>query len=544
MRLRAVITKHRTVKGFSSMSSVLPNSSQLAGFRHVPRARARYLRSVPFICLAPVPIWLLAAALDNEVLASLAAGLGLYLGLIWGRALFRQPALMLGFLKIGGVSLLIIMSLSWLMAQFFNLSALGQSMSAALVLDVGTTLSAYAGAVAYTLVFAAVLGGLGGLAIIRTMEANAVAKLRAASGVRPRNLLMLIALICVLEAWLILTGVISYRTFAIAGFDEGRIPWYLPLLQFMFATQIGLNALAISQMAGATGRSRIYMAVVAASVLLILFINFTQGRSGFIFCALLHLYWVIFLMGRIPRLSKLIPVVLIVLPLLYAGTLLNNFMRSGAADGVDLKAVGLVTFFSNAVQTYQSDQSLRALESARSAENLASRPLVAHPLAKSMALPGAQKSFLLGENLINSAIWALPSAIMSDKKRYPIQEDLLYAHFPMGTEDTADSPYLYAYADFGYAGVVLYPVLLAGFWVALLLLIRLPFISSLGVIVIACTWISLFTISLGEASMTSWFTTLRDSVIVLPFAIVLAKFFRFPRRAADAAAAAAGRYKL
>ena len=249
-------------------------------------------------------------------------------------------------------------------------------------------------------------------------------------------------------------------------------------------------------------------------------------------------------MGRIPRLSKLIPVVMIVLPLLYAGTLLNNFMRSGAADGVDFKAGGFVTFFSNAVQTYQSDQSLRALESARSAENLASRPLVAHPLAKSMALPGAQKSFLLGTNLINSAIWAIPSAVMAEKKRYPIQEELLYAHFPVGTEDTADSPYLYAYADFGYAGVVLYPVLLAGFWAAILLLIRLPFISSLGVIVLACIWIPMFTLSLGEAGMTGWFTTLRDSLLMLPFAIVLAKFFGFPHRPADAAAGAAGRYKV
>lgn len=526
------------------MSSVLPNSSQLARTRPGPHARSRALRSVPLICLAPVPIWLFAAVLDNEVVASLAAGLGLLLGVMWGRTLFRRQALMLGFLKIGGVSLLVIMSLSWLMAQFFNLSALGQSMSLALVRDVGTTLPAYAGAVAYVLVFAAVLGGLGGLAFIRTLEANAAARLLAARDIRFLKLLVLIGLISTLDAWLILTGVISYRSFAVEGFDEGSIAWYLPMLQIMFATQVGLNALAISQMAGATGRSKISMAVVAVSGFLILFINFTQGRSGFIFCALLHLYWVIFFMGRIPRLRKLISVVLTVLPLLYAGTLLNNFMRSDAASGVDLKTDGFAAYFSNAVQTLQSDRSLRASESARSAANLASRPLVAHPLAKSMALSEERKSFLLGENLINSAIWALPSAIMPDKKLYPIQEDLLYVHFPIGEKDTADSPYLYAYADFGYAGIFIYPVLLAGIWVTLLLLVRLPFISSLGAIVIACTWIGLFTLSLGEAAMTSWFSTLRNSVIVLPFVVVLAKIFKFPRRAVDSTAAVVRRYRL
>lgn len=512
------------------VSSVFSGSSQPVPVRPLLRVRPRNLRSAPVICLVPVPIWLLAAALESEVLASLAAGIGLLLAAQWGRALFRQPALMLGFLKIGAVSLLTLMSLSWLMAQFFNLSALGQSLSEALVRDVGTTLPAYAAAVAYVLVFAAVLGGLGELAPIRALEANAIARLMAARGIRHRRLLVLIAIISAVEAWLILTGVISYRTFVIEGFDEGRIAWYLPMLQIMFATQVGLNALAISQMGGAKGRSTVSLAVVAASVLLILFVNFTQGRSGFIFCALLHVYWVILFMGRIPRLSKLIPVALIVLPLLYTGTLLNNFMRSGNAGGQDLKSVGFISFLSNAVETWQSDQSLRELEKARSAANLASRPLVAHPLAKSMALPINQKSFLLGENLLNSAVWAIPSAVMSEKNRYPIQEGLLYAHFPIGTEDTADSPYLYAYADFGYAGLVIYPVLLAGFWVAVLLLARLPYISSLGVIVIACSWISLFTLYLGEMAMTGWFTTLRNTLIVLPFVILLAKLFRFPRQ--------------
>jgi hypothetical protein len=513
------------------VSNFLPKLSQLAGSR--PRDLLRILPSVPLICLAPVPIWLLAAVMDSEVVASLAAGLGLYLGLVWGRALFQRPALLLGFLNIGAVSLLIIMSLSWLMAQFFNLTALGQSLSVALVRDVGTTLPAYAGAVAYTLVFAAVLAGLGGLATIQAMEANAVVRLMAARGVRPRNLLVLIGLICALEGWLILTGVISYRTFAIAGFDEGRIPWYLPMLQIVFAAQVGLNALAIFQIARATKRRKISMGVIAVSVFLILFINFTQGRSGFIFCALLHLYWTIFFMGRIPRLKKLVPIMLVVLPLLYAGTILNNFMRGDAMQGVDLKTVGFTAYFSSAVKSWQTDNVLRAAENARSSENLASRPLVAHPLAKSMALPEARKSFTLGENLFNSAIWAIPSVLISDKKRYPIQEDLLYAHFPVGTEDTADSPYLYAYVDFGYAGVFIYPVLLAVFWVAFLLLVRLPYISSLGVLVLACAWIPLFTLSIGEMAMTGWFTMLRNSVIVLPFVIVLNKYFKFPRSAGD-----------
>ncbi|WP_428311594.1 hypothetical protein [Hydrocarboniphaga sp.] len=435
---------------------------------------------------------------------------------------------MLGFLKIGAVSLLAIMSLSWLVALFFNVTALGKSVSDALAGDIGTTLSAYACAVAYTLVFAAVLGKLGDLALIRKLEATALARLLSARDTPPRKLLILIALICTTESWLLLKGVISYRTFAIAGFDEGHIPWFLPMLEVMFAAQVGLNALALSQLAKARRRAAAPIFVVVASVFLILFINFTQGRSGFVFCAVLHLYWYVLFFGRAPKFRKLIVAGALVLPLLYTGTLLNNFMRSGNAGGLDLKTVGFVRFLGQALETWQSDQSLQQLEKLRSATNLASRPLVANPLAKSLALPMEQKSFLLGENLINSAIWAIPSALISDKASYPVQEDLLYAHFPIGTGDTADSPYLYAYVDFAYAGVLFYPVLLAGFWIMALLLTNLPFISSLGIIVVACSWIPLFTLSLGEMAMTGWFTMLRNTVLAIPFLIVLAKVFRFP----------------
>lgn len=496
----------------------------------VLRVRTSILRSAGVICLAPAPFWLLAAALESELLASLAAGFGLLFAARWSRALFQQPTLMLGFLKIGGVSLLAMMSLGWLMALLFNLSALGKSLSEALVQDVGTTLPAYAGAVAYVLVFAAVLAGLGELSLIRTLESQAVARLRAAKGIRHRKLLQLIVVICALDAWLVLTGVISYRSFAVEGFEEGRIAWYLPMLQIMFATQVGLNALAISQMARGAVRSKISMTVVAASVLLVLFVYFTQGRSLFIFSAVLHVYWTFFFIGRTPRLSRLIVPALTVIPLLYTGTLLNNFMRGSAVSGLDVQTIGFMAFVKNVVQLWQSDQSLRELEKARSAVNLASRPLVAHPLAKSLVLPSHRKNFLLGENLINSAVWAMPRAIVPDKDRYPIQENLLYANFPIGSKDTADSPYLYAYVDFGYAGVFIYPVLLSGFWVAVLLLARLPHISSLGVLVIACVWVSLFTLFLGESALTVWFSALRNMLIALPFIIVLAKLFQFPRR--------------
>ncbi|HMN15795.1 MAG TPA: hypothetical protein PKD55_26050 [Bellilinea sp.] len=470
----------------------------------------------------------MAAALESEMVASLAAVCGLVLAAVWARGMLRHTPQLLGFLRLGSASLLAIMSLGWLVAQFFNFTALDQSMTVALVRDVGTSLAAYSMAVAYALVFAAVLGLLGGLKPFRTLEARALTGILAARSIRSNRLHALIMLICILEIALILTGVISYRTYAIEGFDEGRIAWYLPLLEFMFAAQIALNALAISQLTGPLSSRRASIAVIAVSVLLILFINFTRGRASFVFCALLHLYWVILFIGRIPNKKTLILVALAALPIIYTGSLLNNFMRSGAVQGLDVKVIGSSAFFREALQLWRDDESLQAAEKSRSAYNLASRPLVASPLAKCIALPAEQKNFLLGENLFNSAVWALPRAIFPDKTRYPIQEDLLYSSFPVGTEDTADSPYLYAYADFGYVGIIIYPALLAGFWMAILLLARLPYISSLGIIVIMAVWIPFFTLNLGEAAMVGWFVGLRNTVLALPFIFFIGKLFRSP----------------
>lgn len=509
----------------------LINSWRLSRHHHVRPNRARPLRSAPLICLAPIPIWLLAAVFDNEVLATMAAGLGIHLGALWGWSLFRHPQLMLSFLRLGAVSLLIIMSAGWLLAQLFSLSTLGQSLSATLMLEIGTTLPAYACAVSYALAFAAMLGAFGGFGFIRSLEKNAVARLVAARQVRLSKLILLIAVICALEIWLILTDFISYRTFNVEGYDEGIVAWYLPILQIIFVSQIGLNALAVGKIVDVSRRrSRIFMTVVATSILLAHFVSFTQGRSPFILCALLHYYWTIFFMGHIPGLRKTILVALMALPILFTGTLMFNFMRSSAVSDVDIKTAGFTTFLSIAVQAWKSDQLLRAAEKKRSAENLATRPLVAHPLATSMALAANRKDFLVGQNIINSAIWSIPSIIFPEKRKYPIQENLLYANFPIGIADTADSPYLYAYADFGYFGIFIYPALLAGIWVAVLMLMRISQISSLGVLVFACIWISLFTLSVGESSMLSWFSTLRNGLISLPLIIMVANIFRFPRR--------------
>jgi len=244
--------------------------------------------SVSLICLVPVPLWLLAGALGSEVMALIAAGVGVFLGLRWFYALLHQPALMLGFLKVGGVSLLVMLSLSWIMAVYFNETSLRQSISTALAMDVGTTFFAYAGAVSYGLIFASVIGWLGDHSFIIALEGDVVKRLKIALRVDHNKLLVLIVLFSVLEVWLIIIGVISYRSYAVAGYDEGRIAWFIPILEIIFLAQIGLNALSISQMADGNGRGRKSLVIVVVSVALGFFLFQTHGRRELILFVPIH----------------------------------------------------------------------------------------------------------------------------------------------------------------------------------------------------------------------------------------------------------------
>ena len=119
------------------------------------------------ICLKPLPFWLGAAGFNSEILASLGALMGAWYGLFWWYRLLKQPQQLIGFLKMGGISLSLILSLSWLVSLYVNITKLDQSMAEALRTEIGTTPSYYALAMTYALCLATVLAALGELTFVK-----------------------------------------------------------------------------------------------------------------------------------------------------------------------------------------------------------------------------------------------------------------------------------------------------------------------------------------------------------------------------------------
>ena len=482
------------------------------------------------ICLLPLPLWLGAAVTDNDILGSLGALLGTWVTIIWWYRLLKQPHQIISFLKMGGISLVLILSLSWLIAFYSNVFVLDRSISQALQSEVGTKTSYYALAVAYSLCLASVLAAIGELSLIKNLESFAVTQLLSFRSCPLPQLLALILGIATLEMVLIITNVISYRGYAIENYDLGVIPWYIPMLELLFSLHILLNGIALSQILHNRKNSIIVISIVLASCFIVLFINFTKGRTTLISCSVLHFVWFCFFYGRIPRLKLLIPAAVIIIPIILIGSMFNNFMRNSPVGTEDIRRVGISTILGEAMDTYFGDKSVRENESERSADNLSTRPLVANPLAMAMELVSEKKEFMLGRNLINSFIWALPSFIYSDKTSFKMQEDLFYQYFPIGTEDTADSVYLYAYMDFSFVGLIIYPLVITSLWGISLWIVSLRVMPSFVILVFVSAWIPFFSISIGEGSMVGWFGNLRNSIIMLiitiPAAHLMSKIFR------------------
>ena len=482
------------------------------------------------ICLQPLPLWLGAAVFDNDMLGSLGALLGTWLTIIWWYRLLKQPHKIINLLKMGGISLALILSLSWLIAFYSNVISLDRSISQALQYEVGTTTSDYALAVAYALCIASVLAAMGELPLIKKLEGLAVTQLLSFRSLPLPRLLALILGIATLEMMLIITNVISYRGYAIEGFDLGVIPWYIPMLELLFALHILLNGLALSQFLHNRKNSLIVIGIVLASCFIVLFIYFTKGRAALISCVVLHFIWLCFFYGNLPKLKLIIPAVVIIIPIILIGSMLNNFMRGAESGLTDVRSVGIATVMGEAIDTFFNDKSIQENESERSADNLSTRPLVANPLAKAMALEPEKKEFMLGENLLNSFIWALPSVIYSDKSNVKVQEDLYYQYFPIGTQDTADSIYLYAYMDFSFVGFIIYPLVITALWAISLWIASLRVMPSFVIMIFISGWIPLFSLNIGEWGMIGWFGNLRNLIIMLFICIPLVRLFSIIQR--------------
>lgn len=465
--------------------------------------------------------WAVAWLAGGVWLGLLAALFGTGVVVWWACFKLTRALPLLRLLQLGSVALTAIMNLGFLLAWAVATTGVSVSFAVLLTETHGIPISDYSRAVCFTQLFAFSLSLFSRIQFFVIRERQLLHSMRQIVAGPVLLLFAISAFVIILEVALVGLGVIGYRSFQVEGFAEGEIPWYYNFIDAFKALQIPLNVYFILRAFRTGNWLWLIWGIVGGGAAL--FIAFTGGRSGLILAVIMHLfYWIVFTPRNILRFR--IGLVLVVLLVgAYPFTVFNNFIRSSASgvDGARSRDLGAV--LSEAAESYGYDDSQATAKEA-TARNLATRPLVAHPLAIVQNVPASNARWGYGREYLNAFIWTIPRMMFPSKFSYAVQEGFIYQYFGVYFSDTADSVYLSGYLNFGWVGWLLGAVPICGLWLSVLLFISF-LRTDFARLVLLAQWPAMFIAGVGEGSLISWFVAFRLTVVVFVVCVVLEALF-------------------
>lgn len=465
-----------------------------------------------------LPLWFLSAFLDSTLLADLASIFGLGVLFIWLWSIVGNSFEMIRLLRIASVILAIILNASWLMASLIHQFSIEASIRESLNNSMSSSLEFkyYSLAIIYGTLFSLSLSYLGTLKNVFFIEKRVFRLLLKLPEISARSLSLLLCVFIGIEIALIGLGVIGQRSLNLDVAD-GKRPFWFVVFEMIPPTQILLNAVLFNLLFYKhKSNNKLLYIVLFASLSITLFLYFNEGRRALVFSVIAFFYWLSFFNAFRPKLWKVCVLSLIIYPLLSQALLFSNFIRS-TNSGIDNYRQSAIEVVPQAWENFNAVKENIEIEKGRSVQNLATRPLVAIPLALCIQIASSEKHYTLGENLVNSIIWTLPGPIVPNKADFPILEALLYKHFPIGEFDTANSIYLESYMEFGWLGVIVYPLILYFIWLIVgKMLLSMKYSIIICVFVIAM-FFQLFLLDIGEGSLSQYTLALRSSIFLLVF---------------------------
>ncbi len=465
--------------------------------------------SLSLTILLTIPLWLLSYGINLKLIADVAALFGSILILRWIWLQIVKQQYNLRFLRIGAVSMILIQNVSWIISTLTHFFLRNQSLSDTLRIigRKSISVSDYSLAIVYVSLFALMLCILAQNRFVRKWEMELTTRLNLISDVKMKYLVRLGSVFLLIEIYLIFSGVIGQRTLVVNNFDKGELPIWFTFFELMLNLHLIILGIQISRVLSANNRGigPLHLFVLL-SVIVLLFTHFNQGRIQLMYSFLAIVFWSLFFFRTRLNLSRTFVFISILLPVILIGFLYSNFIRS-SESGLDVYRDSAVIVVDKSWTIFQKREMVN-YEVERTIENLSFRTLLANPLARSISLNMSNKHFLFGKDLFHSAIWTIPRPLFPEKVNFSRQEELLYENFPIGEKDTVDSVYLSSYADFGWMGLFIYPVLIVLFY---LFGLGMTFYARNVVYVLAftATFLELFTIGVGESSTITWLVSLR-----------------------------------
>lgn len=449
---------------------------------------------------------------NSFYISTIASAFGVYFLGRWLLQILKIRKSLTSILQIGAVFLCFYQNVSWLLTSFINQIILGRSIESVLINlfgNISLTISGYALAIIFIHLFSLVLSILGNnKKIIRWEQELSEEIYRSVD--RHRKLIVMIGLlVAIAEFLLFYKGIIGQRSVLLEGYENGE---QSPLIEILFSL-LPFQGLALGYLLSSKMQKNVWVWIALIFCLCVYVgISFTKGRRELAFVFINIFTWFCFFNRDTPKFFRIFICLIFFYPVLSKLFLFSNFLR-GVNGYNNLQEYSSIELLPTAWNKFTSSNSLIGEEENATTENLSERPLVAIPLAMCINYPPESKSFTLGENLRNSFIWSMPRPIFPNKEKYPIQEDLLYKHFPVYNKvDTSDSVYLVAYTEFSWLGLLIYPCLIFFMWYTALFLLKQSRVFFLFKFISISIFFQLFILNMGEGSLTTWFSTLRSFV--------------------------------
>jgi hypothetical protein len=438
-----------------------------------------------------------------------------FISITWFWRLFANPVNLVSLLSVGAISLIAILNTGFIMAWSASVIGVQREFQETLNI-VHVSIASYSIAVFYASAFSAILALYGMTPFIRVLEKNLTTRLLSIGVISGGVLLLSIGVCLAIDLLAFKSGVLRFREIVTDGAQQGRLAWFVPILESVFGMQIFLNSVLLERGSRRCAVNWILLIFGIASMGAVLFVYFNKGRGPFVMALALHFFYWCFLRGGRPSMKWMIFLAIgacVAIPPVLAA---NNYLRSNTTNLENIGVNNNPFEFAAAGFERLHNARVASMERASSMENLSTRPLVANPLAKCITMPIEVKTFMYGKNIVNSFIWAVPRLLYHNKIRYSAMEGLLYRYFPdiSFLKDTPDSLYLYSYTDFGWAGLVIYPLIVAGLW-AIALLMMLCIRNPFSLWLIFSAWPPMFLLNIGESSATAWFLTERNTLMLL-----------------------------
>jgi hypothetical protein len=454
--------------------------------------------------------WAIASSVGTNLFGVGAALTGVAIVAWWAWTQFVRPLPLIRLMQSGGVALVAILNIGYVGA--WTVATFKVSVPFEILVNeiYGISMDEYSLSMVFSMLFAAAMTVYSRISFIEALEGQLMRSLR---GIWRTPVLWVVAIslfIMFVEGLLLGTGVVGYRSFKVEGLGKGEIPWYFNFFSCLKAAQIPLN---VFLMVSALRKKNVLLGVVGfGGFALALIMAFTTGRSGLILAFIYHFfYWVILCAGRVNKL-KLSLMIGVGLLCLYPLTIFNNFIRSSASGVQDARGRDLGQVIMEAANSYKYKESQTLAEEA-SDRNLATRPLLAHPIAVVQNVSSSESHFGWGQEYMNAFMWSVPRFIFPGKVRYAVQEEYIYQRFGVIFSDTSDSIYLSGYLNFGWLGWLLGPIPLLVLWGASLLLIGL-LKTTVAKVIVFSQWINPFYFGVGEMATVSWIGTMRTVVAI------------------------------